>query len=195
MKTAAGGHGDNMEIFQGQLEELKMIIDELDTTSVTIIGDFNADVVNPLHPHGPLLTHFSGDNGLVISSERMLPSDSFSFISEMNPGQLSWLDHCVSTQDGHNIINSMHIDYQLSCRDHIPLVVVLGLDKLPAVEDEVNIATTKVNWDNINPIKLREFLLMSDICVSRLDTPYDAMECDIINCKVGDHISENKVVI
>ena len=111
----------------------------------------------------------------------------------MNPGQVSWLDYCVSTQDGHNIINSMHIDYQLSCRDHIPLVVVLGLDKLPAVEDEVNIASTKINWDNINPIKLREFLIMSDICVSRLDIPYDALECDDINCKLDDHISKIKL--
>ena len=41
MKTASGGHGDNREIFQGQLEELKMIINDLDTTSVTIIGDLN----------------------------------------------------------------------------------------------------------------------------------------------------------
>ena len=60
MKTASGGHGDNREIFQGQLEELKMIIEDLDTTSVTIIGDWNADVVIPSHPHGPLLTQFSG---------------------------------------------------------------------------------------------------------------------------------------
>ena len=30
MKTASGGHGDNREIIQGQLEELNMIIDDLD---------------------------------------------------------------------------------------------------------------------------------------------------------------------
>ena len=153
MKTASGGHGDNKEIFQGQLEELKMIIDELDTTSVTIIGDLNADVINPSHPHGPLLKQFSVDNGLIISSELMLPGDSFSFISEMNPGQVSWLDHCVSTQDGHNIINNMRIDYQLACRDHIPLVVELGLDKIPLVEDEVNLVVPKINWDSCSPIK------------------------------------------
>ena len=114
MKTASGGHRDNRKIFQGQLEELKMIIDDLDTTSVTIIGDWNADVLNPTHPHGPLLKQFSGENGLVISSEMMLPTNSFTFISEMNPGQVSWLDHCVSTQDGHNIINSIQIDYKIS---------------------------------------------------------------------------------
>ena len=39
MKTASGDHGDHNEIFLGQLEELKSIISDLDTTSVTIIGD------------------------------------------------------------------------------------------------------------------------------------------------------------
>ena len=53
MKTASGGHGDNREIFQGQLEELKMIIDDLDSTSVTIVGDWNADISNPSHPMVP----------------------------------------------------------------------------------------------------------------------------------------------
>ena len=53
MQTASGGHGDNREIFQGQLEELKMIIGDLDTTSVSIIGDWNADVCNNSHPTVP----------------------------------------------------------------------------------------------------------------------------------------------
>lgn len=50
----------------------------------------------------------------------------------MNPGQVSWLDHCMPTHDGYNIIDSMLIDYQLSFRDHIPLVLSLGLDKRPS---------------------------------------------------------------
>ena len=189
MKSASGGHGDNKEIFQGQLEELKMIIEDLDSTSVSIIGDWNADVINPSHPHGPLLSQFSGENGLVVSSEQLLPNDSFSFISEMNPGQVSWLDHCISTQDGHNIINNMLIDYELSFRDHIPLVLSLSLDKLPSVEEEVNTVSPRLNWDRYSPLKLREYSLMSDICLSRVSIPIEALECNDINCKSQEHIS------
>ena len=185
MKTASGGHGDNREIFQGQLEELKMIINDLDTTSVTIIGDLNADVTNLSHPHGPLLTQFSDENSLVISSQKLLPSDSFSFISEMNPGTVSWLDHCISTQDGHNVINSMQIEYHLSCRDHIPLVLSLGLDKLPSVEDEVNSVSPSIKWDEQSSTKLREFSLMSDICLSRILIHREVLECNDINCKLN----------
>ena len=111
----------------------------------------------------------------------------------MNPGQVSWLDHCVSTQDGHNIINSMLVDYQLSCRDHIPIVLVLSLDKLPSVEDEVNEVFSKIDWENCSPIKLREFSLMSDLYLSRIDIPTDAIESNNINCRIDDHMSKLKL--
>ena len=77
MKTASGGHGDHNEIFLGQLEKLKSIISDLDTTSVTIFGDWNADLVNPSHPHGQLLRNFANDTGVIISSEQLLPGNSF----------------------------------------------------------------------------------------------------------------------
>ena len=110
----------------------------------------------------------------------------------MRPGETSWLDHCVSTQDGHNIINDMHIDYQLSCRDHIPIVINLGLDKLPSVEDEINVVSPKVNWDSYDPIKLREYSLMSDIYSGRLSIPREATECRNTKCKDENHINQIK---
>lgn len=51
MKCVSGGHEDHNNIFQGQLEELKFITGDLDTTSVTIIGDWNADLAKVNHPH------------------------------------------------------------------------------------------------------------------------------------------------
>ena len=66
MKSASGGHEDHKGIYQGQLEELKLILDELDTTSVTIIGDWNANLIKSSHPHGPLLKNFCSENGLIV---------------------------------------------------------------------------------------------------------------------------------
>ena len=189
LKTASGGQGDHKEMFQGQLEELKLIINDLDTTSVTIIGDWNADLIKPNHPHGPLLRQFSGESGLVLSSEQMLPNNSFTFISEMRLGVTSWLDHCLSTQDGHNIISNMYIDYELSIRDHIPLVMKLNLDQLPSVEKDINNVAPRLNWDSFDPIKLREFSLMSEICMSNLIIPDEALECRDPNCTNQNHIN------
>ena len=192
MKTASGGQGEHKEIFQGQLEELNLIINDLDTTSVTIIGDWNSDLTKQTHPHGPLLRQFSNDNGLIISSEQCLPDNSFTYISEMRIGDTSWLDHCVSTQDGHNVISNMYVDYTLSFRDHVPLVMKLGLDKLPAIEDEINDVTPRLKWDSFDAIKLREYSLMSDIYINRLQIPMSALECRNVNCKDKDHIAQTK---
>ena len=115
LKCVSRSDEDHNEIFQGQLEELKLIIEDLDTTSVTIIGDWNADLVSVSHAHGPLLKQFTNENGLIISSDQLLPNDSFTFINEMRPGETSWIDHCISTQDGHEIINAMCVRYDLTC--------------------------------------------------------------------------------
>ena len=192
MKTASGGRGDHNEIFQGQLEELKLIINDLNTSSVTIIGDFNADLTKPTHPHGPLLRQFSNENGIIISSEQLLPDNSFTYVSEMRIGETSWLDHCISTQDGHNIISDMYIEYSLVCRDHIPLVIKLSLDKLPAVVDDENDVSPRLNWDSFDVIKLRQYYLMSDIYLNKLIIPVDALNCRNVNCKNKGHISQIK---
>ena len=194
MKSASGSHEDHKGIYQGQLEELKLILDELDTTSVTIIGDWNANLNNISHPHGPLLKNFCSEYGLIVSSERMLPVDSFTFISETNPGETSWLDHCISTQDGHNVIRNMNVKYNLSCRDHIPIEMNLGLDRLPTVEDETNDVTPKINWDRYDAVKLREYSLMSDIHISGVSIPSEALECRDMNCNDDSHILQVKTL-
>ena len=106
----------------------------------------------------------------------MLPVDSFTFISETNPGETSLLDHCISTQDGHNIISNLYVKYNLSCRDHIPLEMNLCLDRLPTVEDETNDVTPKINWDRYNAVKLREISLMSDKHISGVSIPSEALD-------------------
>ena len=187
LKCVSTGHVDHKDIYQGQLEELKAIINDLDTTSVTIIGDWNADLTKISHPHGPLLRQFVNESGLIVSSEQLLPEESFTFISEMRPGETSWLDHCVSTQDGHSIINDMYINYSLSCRDHIPVIMKLGLDKLPLVEDEINDVAPRINWDKYDAVKLREYSMMSDIHHSRLTIPSEALDCRDPNCENESH--------
>ena len=194
LKCVSSRDEDHNEIFQGQLEELKLIIEDLDTTSVTIIGDWNADLVSVSHAHGPLLKQFTNENGLIISSDQLLPNDSFTFINEMRPGETSWIDHCISTQDGHEIINDMCVRYDLTCRDHIPLIMNIGLNKLPTVEDEINDVSPKINWDNYDAVKLGEYSLMSDIHLSRVSIPIEALECRDTKCTDVNHILHTKTL-
>ena len=110
----------------------------------------------------------------------------------MKLGVTSWLDHCISTQDGQNVINNMYIDYNLSCRDHIPLVMKLSLDQLPSVENDINDVAPRLNWDSYDSIKLREFSLMSDIYMNSLIMPDVALDCRNTNCKNKNHIDQIK---
>ena len=63
---------------------------------------------------------------MVISDEAMLAGDTFTQLSE-RWHSTSWLDHCLSTSDGHNLITAMHVQYGTSCRDHIPLIVDISM--------------------------------------------------------------------
>ena len=60
-------------------------------------------------PHSMFATHlkdFCSDTGMVISDEAMLAGDIFTQMSE-RWHSTSWLDHCLSTSDGHNLITAM----------------------------------------------------------------------------------------
>ena len=190
----ASGREDHAEIFQGQLEELKHIIEGLNTTSVSIMGDFNADFANPAHRHGQFFKQFIVNNGLTNSSEVMLPADSFTFVSEMRQGETSWLDHCISTQDGHNIISNVTIEYNLACSDHLPISVLFNINKLPTVCEETNEYTLKLNWDDFDPVKLREYELMSDIKLSSLSFNDESFNCRNTSCKDINHINHIKIL-
>ena len=190
----ASGRDDHKEIFQGQLEELKFIIEGLDTTSVSIIGDMNADIMKPTHTHGPLLRQFAIENGLIISSEILLPSDSFTYVSEMRAGETSWLDHCVSTEDGHGLISDISIDYQSAISDHIPLYIKLNINKLPIVMNENNNVTPKIKWERYDSVKLREYNLMTDINLHSISLPVEVVNCrDNLCCDI-EHIKQTKLV-
>ena len=91
------------------------------------------------------------------------------------------------SQDRYSIINNMYINYPLSCRDHIPVVMNLGLDKLPLVEDEINDVAPRINWDKYDAVKLREYSMMSDIHLSRLTIPNEALDCRDPNCGNESH--------
>ena len=37
-------------------------------------------------------------------------------------GSQSWLDHCISTEDGNDIITNAHVVYESIQSDHLPVV-------------------------------------------------------------------------
>ena len=65
---------------------------------------------------------FCSDIDLIISDEIMMPDDTFTHMSERWHTTL-WLDHCVSSGDGHTVIKYMAVLYSTCCSDHILITV------------------------------------------------------------------------
>ena len=120
----------NDDLFLECLGFLSSTIEELDCTCITIIGDWNADVSNDNHQFGNYLNQFCSDIGLITSSELKLPENSFTYKSD-SWRTTSWIYHCVSSKDGHDIILDMEILYSESTGDHVPFRV--GVERRPPI--------------------------------------------------------------
>ena len=132
---------DNENIYLEKLGVLHSILDELDTTCVSILGDWNGDISDPNSQFARHLKLFCLDTGLILSDEMLLLSNTFTHMSE-RWHTTSWLDHCLSSGDGHNAINDMNVLYSTCCCDHIPITVDTSIGCIPVLES--------VHNDNIN---------------------------------------------
>ena len=78
------------------------------------------------------MLRFSNDCNLVISSKALLPSNSYTYVSEAW-NTTSWLDHILSTADAHASLQSIEICYGLATSDHIPIAMVLDVENVPKI--------------------------------------------------------------
>ena len=78
------------------------------------------------------LNQFCDENNW-LSSELLLPANTFTYLSE-RWDSTSWLDHCVSTSDGHDVIQNINVLYSLCTSDHIPMCIDVSLELVPQVE-------------------------------------------------------------
>ena len=113
-----------------RLAFISSFIEESECTCIFVLGDLNADISDVGSVFGRHLNQFCVNNKLVLTSKVMLPTNSFTYISEAWH-TTSWLDHCISTADAHDCIMETDILYSLATTDHIPLSMMLDLDSLP----------------------------------------------------------------
>ena len=122
-----------------------------------------------------------------MSDEANLPSDTFTHVSE-RWHTTSWLDHCLSSKDGHNLITNMKVQYHTSCCDHIPLTLDISTECIPELEtvgdDNDNL---RVNWSKMSAANLEESTRNTDIHLNGIETPVDALCCKDIDCKNENH--------
>ena len=151
---------EHEDLYLEQLGYIKSFIDEMSSTNLVIIGDFNAN----LGPTGTKLftnhlIDFCNEHDLIISSKVLLPSDSYSYVSSREGVfHYSWLDHVVSSRDFHKCIEEVNILTDMSHEYHIPITIDLNIISLPNVTSESNDYTAKISWDNIKECDISKYL-------------------------------------
>ena len=110
----------NEDIYLEKLGVLHSILDELDSTCLSILGDRHGDISDPNCQFARHLKLFCLDTGLVLSDEMLLPSNTFTHMSE-RWYTTSWHGHCLSSGDGHTVIKDMAVLYSTCCSDNIPI--------------------------------------------------------------------------
>lgn len=174
---------DNYDEYVDKLGALGAVMDELDTTCYTVVGDWNANLKQSDSPFAKLLTEFCQERQLIISSTKMLPSNSYTYVSEAW-GTTSWLDHVISSKDFDECIMDININYDVTDEDHIPVALKVNVDSLPAVISAVNsIASNKICWQNLSSQQLQKYCDMTHIELQKIEMPHEALACTNLNCE------------
>ncbi|XP_052751474.1 uncharacterized protein LOC128200826 [Galleria mellonella] len=119
---------ENLTEFTHCLGEICAIVENNDSQTVFILGDYNA------HPHGQFgkeLLHFCTEQQLICADiEKLgLNSDSYTFISDAH-GTKSWLDHILVTQASWKSITEINILYDIYWSDHFPIQIKCNINIL-----------------------------------------------------------------
>ena len=165
---------------------------DLDTTCFVIVGDWNANIRNG--GESMFARHMSQlctDNSYILSSQALLPTESYTHVSEAW-GSVSWLDHIVSSADFHHCIQTVSIDYDISDVDHIPVLMDISLDDIPETSVSNHASYRRLSWDKLTADDRAKYFDVSHDLLSRIEIP-DAVHCTDVNCCDASHINDTNL--
>ena len=122
------------------------------------------------------------------SSCLKLPEGTHTYVSDAW-GSHSWLDHIISTEDGNNVITNMYVLYDTIQSDHIPLVAHIDSHLAPDIDQgAANNMGNKIDWSILSEDILYEYYgVQSEILLSNVQIPTDAILCKDCNCNNVEH--------
>ena len=130
---------------------------------------------------------FCCDHNLRVSTHQLLPSESYTYISD-SWGTESWLDHAVSSEDFHNAIDDIKICYNVTDEDHIPTTLSIAIELIPDLSSRsANSCMSKLNWENLSDTDCKKYTeitwtLLENIVVN------DNIKCESISCNDTCHV-------
>jgi len=163
------------------LNKIQCIIETASTPYTFVLGDFNANISSD-SVFGTELIDFCDTNNLCFIDKYMLLPDSFTYISQAH-GTTSWLDHCITTSSGQEIVSNSYIIKDIVCSDHLPLCIDVNCD-ISSICDTITIKEPKnvYKWNLATDNNKQEYKMCSCKFLSNIVLPIAALSCKDANC-------------
>ena len=163
------------------LDKIKTIIVSAETPYVFVLGDFNADILSD-SVFGTELVEFCNLNKLDFIDKCLLPSSSFTFISQAH-FTTSWLDHCITTAAGRSIISDAYITDNVVCSDHFQLTVNVLCNIDPKFDCDFKMKQVNLpKWRTASDLDKSDYTICTNKKLSTICIPINALLCKQSNC-------------
>ena len=182
---------DNFGEFCNYLGKIASIIEEKDTSSVVITGDFNAAVNTPFESE---LIAMCENTGLGISDYEIFgrASNTYTYVSDAHKST-SCLDHFICSHSVNSMITDLYILDKCPSSDHLPvgLMISTALTAERCVNNEKHADKIPLifRWSNAKDCNIKEYGKCSAVRVDRIHIS-DSCTCTNSNCSNRQHISD-----
>ena len=173
-------------VYLDYLAKVYAVVQNAETPSVFITGDFNADI-SKRSLFGPLLKQFVSDINFILLDEQFLPEDSFTFVSSAW-GTTSWLDHFLCSQDAFDCVKGINILDDAVGSDHKPLICEVEYNMLPKILSETTTPRKNVNWKNVTQEQINRYQSYCMDFSTTVDSPHTTVACNNLVCKDYEHM-------
>ena len=120
----------NFDSYQAYLADFYATCNSQDAYAVYGVRDFKARS----NHFWQSLTEFCSDDNYVISDERLLSLDSFTYLSN-GYSTMTWIHHCLSSTTADQLIDDIEILHQYLIYDHCSLFVLINCVPIYSCQD------------------------------------------------------------
>ena len=185
------GNMDSLIEYKSTIADLSNITCSESYDELVIVGDFNCD------PHKGRfykeLKNFCSNFNIHICDVDRLPANSFTYISQNESCNTSWIDHILTSNS--NIVENIDINYGTSFSDHIPLSFELKLSSSPIISAtiyESNMHDLLILWEKASPEQIDQYALCLDELVSEFIN--SGIMCHTEMCHNTEHLNDLNVI-
>ena len=186
---------DNTENYMYYLGKIQAIIDEVDTSNIVVLGDFNAAVG----------TNF--ENELQIMCERLnltisdyvtfgRESGCYTYVSH-STDTTSWLDHVICSHSMSKLICKMSIHNKSPVSDHLVLSANVKdhcisniSNPVPSKNTTPTVKRPTVNWAKATPKDISSYCHCTKEKLMNIILPVSTLSCNNVECTDASHLAE-----